>query len=155
MKSSKNIRPGTLNDLTDIETIARQLPQWFTQSGIELIRRDFYFQKSFVYCEDEMPAAFITYYADQGKGHIGWLAVSPNFQKKGIGRKLTRTVSNEFLSKGIDEVFVSTLGDSVDYPPYEKTRSFYRSIGFKDFQRIQHPENPECEEELVLRLSLA
>jgi hypothetical protein len=46
---------------------------------------------------------------------------------------------------------VYTLGDSVDYEPYERTRAFYRALGFVDFKREPHPDNPECPESLFLR----
>jgi ribosomal protein S18 acetylase RimI-like enzyme len=151
----KNIRPGIPVDIAAIEAIAKQLPEWFTPDGIKSIRRVFQSQKSFVYDTSKATGGFIIYRADQGKGHIAWLAVAPDLQKKGIGRELLNAASHALLSEGITEVFVSTLGDSVDYPPYEKTRGFYSAIGFKDFQRLKHPDNPAYEEELVLRLDLS
>ncbi|MGZ3775082.1 MAG: hypothetical protein ACXVCN_15255 [Bdellovibrio sp.] len=49
---------------------------------------------------------------------------------------------------------MKTLDESVDYKPYEKTRAFYFKNGFKKSHVIEHPENPECEAELVLRMDL-
>lgn len=38
----------------------------------------------------------------------------------------------------------------MDYPPYAAIRQFYRMLGFNVARRSAHPDNPECEEELVL-----
>ena len=43
-----------------------------------------------------------------------------------------------------------TLGESVDYPPYEATRAFYKKHGFAVYQRNQ-TDNPNCPEELKLK----
>jgi hypothetical protein len=55
---------------------------------------------------------------------------------------------------GITEVFVDTLGDSVDYEPYARTRAFYRALGFTDHQRIMQPGNESMPERLVLVLRI-
>ena len=51
------------------------------------------------------------------------------------------------------EIAVSTLGDSVDYPPYAQTRSFYLANGLAVYRRSQ-TDNPGCPEELLLRKQL-
>ena len=45
---------------------------------------------------------------------------------------------------------VKTLGESVDYPPYNRTRKYYMKMGFKK-HRTEITENPDCPEELILR----
>ena len=55
--------------------------------------------------------------------------------------------------QGAAEVFVDTLGDSVEYEPYERTRTFYRAMGFADFKRVM-TDNPGMPESLTLRKSL-
>lgn len=47
-------------------------------------------------------------------------------------------------------MFVVTLGESVDYEPYERTRRFYRSAGFEDSDRVV-TNNPGMPGELTLR----
>ncbi|MEK7690001.1 MAG: GNAT family N-acetyltransferase, partial [Bdellovibrionota bacterium] len=87
------------------------------------------------------------------KAEITWMGVSPNHRRSGIGKALLGGL-RDALPHGVEYILVSTLGDAVAYEPYDGTRKFYRKHGFVDFQRIPHPENPECEEELILRLSL-
>ena len=57
-------------------------------------------------------------------------------------------------SAKVAELRLDTLGPSVDYEPYVGTRAFYRTLGFVEHRRIAQPENPECEELLVLRKPL-
>ena len=51
---------------------------------------------------------------------------------------------------GLDEVATYTLGDSVDYEPYEATRRFYFRCGFEITQR-NRTDNPNCPEEIRIR----
>ena len=51
-------------------------------------------------------------------------------------------------------VEVETLGESVDYEPYERTRAFYRAIGFRDFKRVM-TDNPGMPESLTLQKRLS
>jgi N-acetylglutamate synthase-like GNAT family acetyltransferase len=144
-------RPANTDEFEQIESLVRTLPQWFTSGGLDSIKKDFNFQKTIVARLDQALVGFITYYVNQGKGNISWMAVSPQMHRKGIGRSLVAAMIREMRKWNVKEVFVSTLGDSVDYPPYANTREFYRRIGFHDFKVLKHPENPECEEELILR----
>jgi GNAT superfamily N-acetyltransferase len=82
------------------------------------------------------------------------MGVLPDQQRKGFGKQLLNRLVDDLRSNRVSELYVRTLGDSVEYEPYAKTRAFYRANGFQDFQRIQHPENPEYEEELLLVLRL-
>lgn len=140
----------TQDDFDEVLYVARKLPEWFTESGIEEISIDLNFQHGLVVKSENKMIGFITYYTDQGKAHIGWLAVSPNYQGKGLGLILFNKLKEQLSGFKIKQIFVSTLGDSVDYHPYEKTRSFYRKIGFQDYEVKRHDDNPEMEEELIL-----
>ena len=53
----------------------------------------------------------------------------------------------------IETLKVYTLGDSVDYEPYETTRQFYYGCGFEEFRRIV-TDNPSCPEELHLKKTI-
>lgn len=37
----------------------------------------------------------------------------------------------------------------------KKLEIFFSEVGFSDYQLISHPENPECKEELILKLETA
>ncbi len=135
--------------------IATVLPQWFTKTGIENLKLDIKHQKGFVLRDNENQVlGFVTYFMNQGVAQIGWMGVHPDQHRKSIGSQLLEALEESLSSYGIKELLVSTLGDSVDYEPYARTRSFYRKNGFVDYKKINHLENPECEEELVLRKDL-
>lgn len=137
----------------EVVKIALALPEWFTVNGIELIKKDILFQSGLLATKDEQTIGFLTFFVNQGEATIGWMGVLPKFHKNGIGTALIGELKNLLLMNDIHTVLVSTLGDSVDYEPYAKTRAFYRKNGFNDHKIIPHLDNPEQEEELVLSLS--
>jgi amino-acid N-acetyltransferase len=91
--------------------------------------------------------------------HILWddlaevrsLAVSGEFQKKGIGSKMVRSCMRDAKALGIKRVFVLT------YQP-----DFFRKLGFRDTDKaslpqkiwgdcIRCPKFPECDEHALIR----
>jgi ribosomal protein S18 acetylase RimI-like enzyme len=142
-------------DLERILEIATALPAWFTRSGIRSMQADLRYQCGFV-AEDgnKEVVGFISFFVNQGKAEIGWIGIRPDLHRQGVGRSLLHRLLRELESTQVSELYVHTLGDTVDYEPYQRTRKFYRQIGFQDFKRIANPENPECEEELILLLKL-
>ena len=151
---SISLRSLSKADLESVLEVARALPQWFTPTGLELMRVDLPYQKGWVAWGGSSPLGFISFFVNQAKGEIGWMGVLPDQHRKGIGKQLLNHLIANLQANGVGELYVRTLGDSVEYEPYAKTRAFYRASGFQDFQRIQHPDNPECEEELLLVLRL-
>jgi GNAT superfamily N-acetyltransferase len=151
---SVSLRPLSEADLESVLEVARSLPQWFTPTGLELMQVDLPYQKGWIAWEGSRPLGFISFFVNQAKGEIGWMGVLPDQQRKGFGKQLLNRLVDDLRSNRVSELYVRTLGDSVEYEPYAKTRAFYRANGFQDFQRIQHPENPEYEEELLLVLRL-
>jgi GNAT superfamily N-acetyltransferase len=95
----------------------------------------------------------VTYFVTEGAAHIGWIAVRPERHRQGIGRRLIERLVRELRPAGIAELHVKTLGRSVDYAPYERTRAFYRAMGFVD-SKSTFQDNPECPEllEMVRRI---
>lgn len=144
----------TTEDLQPILKIAHQLPQFFTAKGLELIRIDLQSQKGFVYRSNDRIVGFITYFSNQGIGEIGWMGVLPDHQSQGLGSKLLQNLKLELIKNNCRTLVVKTLDESVDYKPYEKTRKFYLKNGFQKSHIIHHPENPEYEAELVLKMDL-
>lgn len=51
-------------------------------------------------------------------------------------------------------MLVETLGESVDYEPYDRTRAFYRAAGFRDFKSVM-TDNPGMPESLTLKKRLS
>lgn len=148
------IKKMEISDSESVIQVSLALPQWFTGAGIELIRKDVAFQNGFLALVNGEVVGFLTFFVNQGVSTIGWMGVLPQFQKNGIGTALINELKHLLIKNNIRRIKVSTLGDAVDYPPYAKTRAFYRKNGFVDFEKIPHLDNPEQEEELVLALDL-
>jgi ribosomal protein S18 acetylase RimI-like enzyme len=144
------IRQMTSQEKFNSLEIAASLPHWFTSKGLELLRKDIALQLSIVAVEQDQVVGFLTYFVDQGTATIGWMGVHPEQHRKGVGSFLLKELFDLLKADKVSKVFVSTLGDSVDYAPYNQTRSFYRKNGFNNFKIIKHPDNPEQEEELIL-----
>ena len=110
-----------------------KLPQWFGNK-----------QSLEEYAEEVKEYPFYSAVDDTGKcvgffsvkihyqhtGDIFVCGVLPEYQHTGIGKALYRTSEEYFIKSGCKYVIVKTLSDIVDSEPYERTRRFYRSIGF-------------------------
>ncbi|MGZ3794587.1 MAG: GNAT family N-acetyltransferase [Bdellovibrio sp.] len=149
-----NIQIMTEMDKLLVLNIARSLPEFFTQKGIEFISSDFHSQKGFVFRTNDKLVGFVTYFSNQGIAEIGWMGVKPEFQGRQIGTQLLNHLKNELIKNNCSSVIVKTLDENVDYKPYEQTRAFYLKNCFKKSHVLHHPENPECEMELVLKMDL-
>jgi ribosomal protein S18 acetylase RimI-like enzyme len=143
------IRNYEESDFEQIIDIAKALPKWFTENGINKMQIDLKYQQGFFVLKDSRIIGFLSFYVTEGVGHIGWMGILPDFHRQGIGRKLVEQLISELKQGGIQELQVNTLGDSVDYEPYERTRAFYRGMGFEDFQKIKQ-DDPECPEQLIM-----
>ncbi|MCX5975368.1 MAG: GNAT family N-acetyltransferase [Coprothermobacterota bacterium] len=141
----------TQNDHAGVVQIAESLPEWFDETArSHSIPIDIQHQRGFVAVQDGMVVGFVTLYVAEGRLQIGWLGVGKAFRGKGIGKALLYRVEERALELGLAEVATYTLGDSVDYPPYEQTRLFYFRNGFEVYQRNQ-TDNPGCPEEIRIR----
>lgn len=143
------IRNYEKSDFQKIIDITKALHKWFTENGIRYMQIDLRYQQGFVALNDSGIVGFLTFFVTEGIGHIGWIGILPELHRQGIGRKLVEQLISELNQEGIHELRVNTLGDSVDCEPYERTRAFYRGIGFEDFQRIEQ-NDPECPEQLIM-----
>jgi len=143
------IRKYVTTDFEQLIEIAKTLPEWFTAGGIKHMSIDLRFQHGFVTLNDSRIVGFLSFFVNESVAQIGWMGVLSEFHHQGIGQKLVGRLISELKKAGIRELRVNTLGDSVEYEPYARTRAFYRRIGFKDFQRIKQ-DNPECPELLIL-----
>jgi len=148
------IREMTWDDHTGVIRVVESLPEWFDQTTrSHSIPIDIQHQSGFVAVQDDRVVGFVTLYVAEGRLQIGWLGVGKEFRGKGIGKALLQRVEKRALELGLAEVATYTLGDSVDYPPYELTRLFYFRNGFEVYQRNQ-TDNPGCPEEIRIRKRL-
>jgi ribosomal protein S18 acetylase RimI-like enzyme len=136
-----------------IMTIARGLPEWFTERGLEQLRIDIAHQAGYIATREDRVLGFVTYYVAEGVAHIGWLGVAKSEHRGGVGRRLIDHLCARLHDAGLPAVHVDTLGDSVDYAPYALPRAFYRAVGFEDHQRVRQ-DDPEWPDRLTMRRQL-
>lgn len=134
------IRKMNSEDLSNIMKVAKTLPQWFAEGGLAFLSKDIPFQSGII-AEENGFIGFLTFYVNQGVATIGWMGVLPSNHRVGVGSQLLIELKKILAIHKIKTIVVSTLGDSVDYEPYNRTRSFYRKNGFVDFQKIPYPES--------------
>lgn len=145
------IEPLSSDHYAGIMDVVKELPAWFDEDArTRAIPVDLHFQEGFVALEDEQVLGFITYFVAEGRVTIGWMGVRPSFHRRGIGGALLRALEEFCRSVGIEEIATYTLGDTVDYEPYEGTRDFYFKHGFRIYQRAQ-TDNPGCPEEIKIK----
>lgn len=154
MAATAELRPMTADDFAAAIAIGRSLPEWFNHPGIEEMAGDRRWQMGAVADVDGEVVGFVTWCSHEGRGEIGWIAVSLEHHRHGIGARLLEFAEDSLRNSGSTEVLVETLGDSVDYEPYERTRAFYRAASFRDFERVM-TDNPAMPESLTLKKSLS
>ncbi len=148
-------RPIQEQDHPAILDVAEALHQWFNSDARRrAIPVDLRHQDGFVAVSDGKILGFITLFFAEGRLNIGWLGVRPDCQRQGIGTRLLACAEAFGRERGLTELATSTLGDKVDYEPYEATRRFYFSRGFAVYQR-NTTDNPSCPEDIKIKKEIA
>jgi GNAT superfamily N-acetyltransferase len=138
-------------DYPAILEVAQALPEWFDADARgRAIPADLRHQAGFVALADGEVVGFVTLFIAEGRLNIGWLGVSPECHRQGIGTCLLACAEAFGRRHGLTELATNTLGDGVYYPPYEATRRFYSSHGFAVYQRST-TDNPGCPEEIKMK----
>lgn len=78
-------------------------------------------------------------------GEIFVCGVLPEYQHKGIGKAIYKKIERVFRSERCKYIVVKTLSDTVNYEPYDRTRKFYKSVGFSSLITLTEmwdEENP-------------
>ena len=142
------IEPLESKHHSEILEIVNGLPEWFDETARTMsVPTDLRHQPGFVAVSNQRVVGFVTLYVAEGRLHIGWLAVERGFQRKGIGNRLLAAVETKARELGIAELATYTLGDSVEYQPYDLTRRFYWKYGFTVYKRAR-TDNLGCPEEI-------
>ncbi|MFN8487079.1 MAG: GNAT family N-acetyltransferase [Caldilineaceae bacterium] len=145
----------TSSDYASVDQLVAGLPEWFDEHARSTsIPIDIKHQRGFVAKRQDKVVGFITLYVAEGKLNIGWLGVQHDLHRQGIGRLLLAKAEAVARQLGVPELALYTLGDAVDYEPYEHTRRFYFANGFQVYQRSQ-TDNDGCPEEIKLSKRVA
>ncbi len=147
------IRQLIPTDWPAVQNVAESLPEWFNEDGRAMIERDKKYQFGFVAEKDSNVVGFLTYFVNQGIAHIGWMGILPGYQRQGLGTDIFKKLVDEMKRSSLSIIEVSTLGNSVDYPPYDRTRNFYYKMGFVEYERKLH-DRESMPEELILRFTI-
>ena len=150
MMNKLKIREGTTSDYDTVLHIAKSLDDWFNEEGIKYIEQDLEFEKLIIVDADSEPIGFLSYFLYEGIGYLGWIGVSEQFHGTGAGELLFYEFEKIMKELTINILQVKTLGESIDYPPYDRSRGFYQKVGFES-HRSEFTDNPGCPEELILR----
>jgi GNAT superfamily N-acetyltransferase len=149
------IRPILDTDHSAILDLATDLSEWFdADARTRAIPIDLHHQQGFVAEEGGYIVGFITLFVAEGRLNIGWFGVSKDCQRKGVGGRLLDAAEETVRDMSLCELATYTLGDSVDYVPYEQTRAFYFKHGFRIYQRSK-TNNPSCPEEIKIAKRIA
>ena len=127
--------------------IMHSLPAWFSPpEDIErkaVIHKEYPFIAAF---DDDTPIGFVALKShNQYTADIFNLGVLESYHRQGIGRLLIETAERHCMENGYLYLTVKTLDSSAEYEPYERTRAFYRKMGFiplEVFKTFWNEENP-------------
>jgi GNAT superfamily N-acetyltransferase len=130
---------GSASDIDECTAIAMSLDGHFTAQAVERMPGDLRSQRLFVAREGGTVAGFISLTdAGDGVAEITWMAVRSDRHRQGVGGALLHHAEDVLASEGFRGLLVRTLAPSVEYAPYEATRSFYRAMGFA-LDRVMDP----------------
>ena len=125
------IREVRKNDYKEIVAITKSLYRWFSKNGLRQVKYAFRKQKGFVSIENHKVTGFIFYRKWKNTAVITWIGIGVNSRNKGIGKTLFRHVEKLVKKQNVKRIKISTLARTVKYKPYEETRKFWESCGFR------------------------
>ena len=127
--------------------VLHALPDWFAVEesvidyGEQVKEQDF-----FAAFDEEKPVGFISLKQHNAfTAEVCVMGVLESHHRSGIGTALMRTLEDRARAIGSKFLTVKTLDSSALYAPYDRTRSFYRKVGFyplEVFTTVWDEENP-------------
>lgn len=125
-----------ITDYDSILSVASTLKDHFTDKAVVAIHKDAMGGICYGAYRQEKLIGFVIYKEISNESmELAWMGVLKEVQGAGIGSKLVE-ISLKELSGKYKACEVKTLSDKVDYGPYEKTRKFYKRLGFISLETI-------------------
>lgn len=142
------IRRATPDDAEACVAVLEELPDYFTATTHDEVRRDLSLQPSWVAEDDGRLVGFLVAPRRfERAAEITFAAVAVERQGEGIGTALVERALRALGDEGVVLVEVKTLDASAKYPPYVATRAFWERRGFVQIDCIDplpgwEPGNP-------------
>jgi ribosomal protein S18 acetylase RimI-like enzyme len=145
------ILQGNRKYIDNCLSVARELKQYFTTTALRAIEKDLHRHLLFIAIDSVDSKKLLGFAAidckNQYVAEILWIVVKKEYQNNGIGSSLINYINNDLKAQGIKLLEVKTLSKDIKNSYYEKTRRFYKKLGFVHLETIDHyhgwdPGNP-------------
>lgn len=118
-----------------IASLIIRLDEWFEPDAAESIIHEITSDTGLLAVDaDNRVIGFLVTEFDEDDfdaGRILWAGVHPAWHRRGVGRALINNMLNEAQHANLQRIYVETMSDEIDYPPFEQTRRFYQALGFE------------------------
>jgi N-acetylglutamate synthase-like GNAT family acetyltransferase len=144
------IRRARPDDSEPCVAVLAELPEYFTPSTFDDVRRDLATNVAWVAVDDGTVVGFVLATRRfAAAAELTFAAVSPSRHGRHIGTTLVERVFDELAADGVRMVEVKTLDASSGYEPYVATRAFWEARGFVQVDCIDplpgwEPGNPSA-----------
>ena len=142
MPLSISLEPDPRRKRQVLEQLTAGLADWFGQPAAN---RAYAGQAErlpgYIACVDSVPRGLLLLKRHSVvSAEIYWMGVDRASHRSGIGGALVEAACAAARADGAAFLFVYTLHPSVAYEPYERTRRFYESTGFRYVLEEQVPD---------------
>jgi ribosomal protein S18 acetylase RimI-like enzyme len=142
MPLSISLEPDPRRKRQVLEQLTAGLPEWF---GQPTANRAYAEQAEklagYIASIDGVPRGLLLLKRHSTvSAEVYWLGVDRACHRSGIGGALVEVASAAAKAEGAAFLFVYTLHPSVAYEPYDRTRRFYESMGFRYVLEEQVPD---------------
>ena len=116
----------------DCRALVAALPEWFgiPESNAAYLRNLALLPSWVAYVDERLVGAATLERHFPGSWEVHFMAVHPEYHRRGVGRALLDRIESEARAGGARWLHVKTLGPSHPDTSYAHTRAFYESMGF-------------------------
>ena len=125
----RQLRP---DDVGACAELLARLPEWFGLADANAAYVDSLHElPAFVAVEDRQIVGFIAVLEhDEQSAEVTVMAVDPSRHRQGIGQRLLAAAEQRCVDRDVRWLHVKTRGPATFDEDYERTRRFYRAMGF-------------------------